>query len=210
MSTIKSIGKHKVQHDDVMNGIDKLMGSEVATVFYSDPPWGQGNISYWQTMNNKMNGADRKEIDYNEFLNQIFGLAKKFAKNLVFIEYGIKWEKDIIDLASKYGLNHIVTTNPIYRSGSRMLPLHLHVFAKKVIELPIGYVESIKDTYGMDTLRKATAPFVKAGDILLDPCCGMGYCAQIAIDNNMVFRGNELNSKRLQKTIARLEKDAKK
>lgn len=38
------------------------------------------------------------------------------------------------------------------------------------------------------------------------PCCGMGFSAQIACDNKMMFRGNELNSKRLEKTKLRLAK----
>ena len=35
--------------------------------------------------------------------------------------------------------------------------------------------------------------------------CGMGYTAQATVDRNMIFRGNELNKKRLDKTIKRLE-----
>jgi hypothetical protein len=34
----------------------------------------------------------------------------------------------------------------------------------------------------------------------------MGYTAQAAIDNGLAFRGNELNAKRLEKTVARLSK----
>jgi hypothetical protein len=207
---IKSIGKHKVQHANVMNGIDKLMEGQLAQIVYSDPPWGQGNLSYWQTMNNKMTGAEKEHVDYNNFLNQIFSIAYKYSKDIVFIEYGIQWEKDIIELGTKHGLKHIGLAHPIYRSGSRMLPLHLHIFAKSNVQLPNGYLDSIKDTYGLETLKRAIKPFVKEGEIILDPCCGMGYCAQMAIDNNMVFRGNELNEKRLSKTINRLEKDAKK
>jgi hypothetical protein len=37
--------------------------------------------------------------------------------------------------------------------------------------------------------------------IVFDPCCGMGYTARAAVAAGMRFRGNELNAKRLQKTI---------
>jgi predicted methyltransferase len=43
--------------------------------------------------------------------------------------------------------------------------------------------------------------------IVLDPMCGMGYTAQAAIKYGLAFRGNELNSVRLQKTIDRLHRD---
>jgi len=36
--------------------------------------------------------------------------------------------------------------------------------------------------------------------------CGMGYTAQATVDRGISFRGNELNKKRLDKTIARLSK----
>jgi len=209
---ITEIGKHKVRHGDVMHLSvpNALMQNDQCQLFYSDPPWGTGNLSYWQTMNAKMNeGAERKSVDLNAFLAQIFNLAKAYTKpdGLIFIEYGVKWEKEILDRAASYGFIHLGTAHPLYRSGSKLLPLHLHVFSKTQINLPNGYLESIRDTYGMDTLRNAVRPFVKQGEVIFDPCCGMGYCAQIAIENNMAFRGNELNHKRLSKTIDRLKRN---
>ena len=42
--------------------------------------------------------------------------------------------------------------------------------------------------------------------ICLDPMCGMGFTAQASINRGMSFYGNELNKKRLEKTILRLKK----
>ena len=142
------------------------------------------------------------------FLNKIFTLASTYIKpdGIVFIEYGVRWEKQIIDLASKYGLKHLATTVPQYKSGSKLLPLHLHLFSKTKQDIPEGYLETIRDTYGYNTLCQAVKPFVSTGEIIFDPCCGMGYSAQLCIDNGMKFRGNELNKKRLDKTIKRLNK----
>jgi 16S rRNA G966 N2-methylase RsmD len=50
---ITDIGIHRVQHGDIMNGLDELMEGDKADFIYSDPPWGQGNLTYWQTMNKK-------------------------------------------------------------------------------------------------------------------------------------------------------------
>ena len=58
----------------------------------------------------------------------------------------------------------------------------------------------------MATLRAAITPFTTAGQTVLDPCCGMGYTAKFALENNLIFRGNEINGKRLQCTIDKLEK----
>ena len=57
---IYNIKNHKVQNADIMQGIDNLMLNEKADFIYSDPPWGQGNLKYWQTMNVKMNNAKRR------------------------------------------------------------------------------------------------------------------------------------------------------
>ena len=69
---ITEIGKHKVQCQDVMYGIDDLMGSDKVDFLYSDPPWGQGNLKYWQTINNRHTGMQRNEIEYNGFLSKYF------------------------------------------------------------------------------------------------------------------------------------------
>ena len=49
----------------------------------------------------------------------------------------------------------------------------------------------------------------KDDGIGMDLCCGMGYTAQACIDNGLTFVGNELNKKRLGKTINRLNKSVK-
>jgi len=209
MKNILTIGKHKVVNGDVMQGIDDLMADEKAQIIYSDPPWGEGNLKYWQTINHRMTGAEVKEVNYNAFINQIFFIAQKYGTGIILIEYGIKWRNDIINIGRKYGLIHLGIANLIYQSGSKFLPLDLHVFSKQELILPDNYLENLKNSYGMETLRKAVTPFAIKDKIILDPCCGMGYTAQIAIETGMSFRGNELNQKRLDKTISRLEKSIK-
>ena len=204
---IKVIGKHKVKHSNVMLGIDDLMAGQKADVMYSDPPWGQGNLNYWQTINKRHTGTTPEEINLDAFINQIFSIAKKHSKGVVFIEYGMKWEKQIISYGESHGLIHIGRATPKYKAGSVFLPLHLHIFHREVVVMPEDYFLSINDTFGIETLRRAIDPFVVPDGIALDPCCGMGYTARIAVENGMAFRGNELNAKRLQKTIDFLEKN---
>ena len=199
--SITEINGHRVRNGNVLDdgAIEAVIQNEKADIMYSDPPWGQGNLNYWQTMNLKMNpdlDVQRKEVPYDDFLNKIFDISARYSNGVVFIEYGVQWEQDILDKAQKYGLKHNATIVTQYLSGSKKLPLHLHIF-NSPIELQPEYLESVKGTHGYATLQAAIKPFVKKGGIVLDPCCGMGYSAQIAIDNGMKFRGNELNWKRL-------------
>ena len=51
MKTIK-IGKHTVSNEDVQNvDFNKLLNGEKAHILYTDPPWGDGNMKYWCTLN---------------------------------------------------------------------------------------------------------------------------------------------------------------
>jgi hypothetical protein len=211
---IKQVGKHQVKHGSLTQGIDDLMKGHQVDVLYSDPPWGQGNISYWQTMNEKDTGKEREpKIELDTFLNVCFSTYQKYAKNLLFLEYGTKWVDMILDKATMHGFECLATITTEYASGSKWYPLHLHILAKnptaemREIASNQAFLKTVEGTHGYDTLRKVTQPFLTKGLTYLDPMCGMGYTAQLAIDNEGTFYGNELNAKRLQKTITRLEKD---
>ena len=112
---ITILGEHKVRHGDIMNGIADLMGNEKADIFYSDPPWGEGNLKYWQTMNVKMNpDAVKKQVDLDLFLNKIFETAAIYSKGIIFIEYGERWAEMVKHKSSIYGLKHICIIKTLY------------------------------------------------------------------------------------------------
>lgn len=208
---ISQIGPHKVQHGDVTNGIKALMGNDKAQIMYSDPPWGNGNIKYWATMNKKMNGEINTPAPLPEFLDAIFDIAQKYVIGFLLIEYGVRWAADIKKRGCDAGFNNCGLVKTQYRSGNRLLPLDLHLFAKTGYQYPDNFVSDVSNTYGYATASKSVAllaPIIKQSNpapIILDPCCGMGYTAQTAIDNGLIFRGNELNQKRLNKTLARFK-----
>ena len=204
---ITQINCHRVQHGNIMNGIAELMGADKADIFYSDPPWGQGNLNYWQTINQRQTGTAPPEIEFNDFVNQIFDTAVQYCKGIILIEYGKAWSNAIIDKGCIRGLNYLGNGELLYKTGSKFRPLDLHAFSiDKALQLPPNYFQNCYHTYGMDTLKAAVTPFTAPGKIILDPCCGMGYTAQMALNTGMCFRGNEINISRLNKTIARLTK----
>jgi hypothetical protein len=213
---IESIGSHRVRHGDVMDriGIADLMGGQGAHIMYSDPPWGSGNLKYWSTMNRKMTGAEIPAPELDEFLDQIFEIASRHVSHYLLIEYGVRWASEILDRAKRAGFRYLCTTETRYRAGSKMLPLHSHAFVRTSVDLvlPEGYSGNLRDRHGYDCVKATVGPLVEqlrplvGTPILLDPCCGMGYAAQAAIDFGAIFRGNEINRARLDKTIARLQR----
>lgn len=206
---ITEIGKHRVQCSDVMNGIDNLMRGEVADFIYSDPPWGQGNLKYWQTINKRHTGREPNQINYEEWLPLYFGILNRYAKDVAVIEYGVGWRDDIIHMTQEAGFCHHGVIVSFYRGGKGVLPLDIHVLSKSGgVTIPDGLEASIADKVGYKVVQAMFDSFCpKDAQLILDPMCGMGYTAQAAIDRGLSFRGNELNEKRLGKTIERLKKD---
>ena len=183
---------------------------------YSDPPWGEGNIKYWASINKRHTGQEIEPASLPSFLGAVFGAARDFCDGYLLIEYGTRWRKEIIALGEQHGFDFHGQVDLRYRSGAKLLPLDLIMFARPGVNYPAGYKRSVEGTHGYKTLQMAFHPLAeivkKAGNlpsIALDPCCGMGYTAQAAIDTGLAFRGNELNAKRLEKTKARLLKTLK-
>lgn len=186
------------------------MGSDMADLMYSDPPWGEGNIKYWATMNQKMTGELVQPAPLVTFLDSIFSIAQRYVTSYLLIEYGVRWRDMIQQRGVQAGFTPVSIIDILYRGGGKLLPLDMHVFTRGPQPLPAGYVEGVAGSHGYDCVSRAVRPLAgllrspERTPILLDPCCGMGYMAQAAVDNGMAFRGNELNHVRLQKTIARL------
>ncbi len=168
---IQRINDSVVRHGDVMLEMDEYLSQALegkkARYFYSDPPWGEGNLKYWQTINFKMNRVAPKSVDLGAFLHQIFRLASTYCSGIVWIEYGVRWRDEIKTLGESYGLKHIGRADIVYTSQN--LPLDLHVFvpqgSKEV--LPSDYFQRVNGTKGFKTLQAAVQGVVVPGRLLL-------------------------------------------
>jgi hypothetical protein len=211
MSGVKTIGIHRVKNSDVYLGIDDLMNGQAADICYSDPPWGTGTLKYWGKINQKMNDTISEPIctDVEQFLDKVLSIAKKHTKGFVVIEYGIKWQDRVIFYAQKNGLHYCTKVQTLYDSRAKKLPLinlFFHTEEKKKIDVSkLNNLAGYQVVYETFKLLNASLSCKK----VLDFCCGMGYTAQASIDNNLQFFENELNKKRLDKTIDRLTKNKK-
>lgn len=207
INMITNIKNHKVQCQDIMLGIDNLMSDEKADFVYSDPPWGQGNLKYWQTINKRHTGKEPNSIDYSKFLPHYFELVHKYAKDVIVIEYGVGWRNDIIKVSSDAGFIHGGCCTSLY-SASKLLPLDVHVMSKSGnYKIDDEFADGCLKLRGLNLVKFVfTKMLPKDASIVLDPMCGMGYTAQATVDLGLSFRGNELNEKRLEKTIKRLQK----
>lgn len=209
---ITRIGQHRVRHGNIYEReeMDRFIGDDRADLFYSDPPWGTGNLKFWDTTNKKMN-ADAKDYDYgfdvDKFLDVVIGSAVRYTDGFVVIEYGKRWVEKLVAQADQKGLFYCNRVETLYKGGGKLLPLDVVVFhTRRGMSIPllnayhtVGY-KTVKTVFSI--LRPMIGAHTPIG---MDLCCGMGFTAQACIDSGMRFIGNELNVKRLQKTIDRLK-----
>ena len=209
MGEIFQVGPHRVRHGDVYDDLGELLCGNKADYFYSDPPWGEGNLKYWQTMNHKMNGAEKKDVNLATFLDRVIEVSIDHTTDdaVIFFEYGCRWHDQFCKVAEEHGLRHIVSTEMVY--GSADNPVMSIVFDKKgTHKPPEGYQSRVYHTKGYKSLLAVMEPYTASGGSILDPCCGLGYTAKYAVEHNLTFYGNELNMKRLERTIERLRAGA--
>lgn len=210
---VEKIGLHRIRHGDLVDGISGLMAGDAASFVYSDPPWGAGNLAYWQTMNQKMTGQDPRPTDLGAFLPAFFGAVRDHTTEdaLVFVEYGQRWRGQIRDFVKTFGFEVRGLASPVY--GRKPRPLDLWALARPGRRLwseagREAWQASVNGTTGYGTLLAATESVAEEmrGAILLDPCCGLGYSARLAVQRGAIFYGNELNAARLDKTRLKLVK----
>jgi hypothetical protein len=205
MDKITQVGPHRLKVGSVSEGLADLMGSDMADVFYSDPPWGEGLVKMFETMNLKSTGAAKEGLSLDSFNKHFFEAIRRYARNLVAIEYGFKFEKEVPMWAAAYGLNHAATL-PCFYDGKKMRPMHLHVFyLHEPIEVPATLAAEIQATQGSAMVLAFLRHFGRPGQVVLDPCAGLGATtARASCQAGMVFRGNELNAARAARAVAQL------
>lgn len=208
MNVIWNVNKHILRNGDMMSFDLSELTERKANFIYSDPPWGEGNLKYWQTMNKKMNGVEPKEVNYEAFIKKFFEICHKSLTDdgVVFMEYGPRWREDVEACARAHGFALRKLYTPQYRAGKGMLPLDLFVFTRSANANSYVWPEEsvVNKTHGYATLDKVFSTMkTDSSMLLLDPCCGMGYSAKLALSRGMTFVGNELNYKRLEKTRSR-------
>jgi hypothetical protein len=200
---IKQIGVHRVRCGDIFDDLGELFMGEKADLFYCDPPW--GNLNYWQTLNAKMTGAKKKDTDLAKFLLRLATVAYENTSDdaVVFVEYGMKWKDQLSSMFVDFGFAKIGEGTMAYGSPKR--PNAVLVFDKHGShDAGCWWGARVDGMSGYAAVCAAVEPFSEDGMTICDPCCGLGYTARFAVEHNLRFFGNELNAKRLEKTIARL------
>lgn len=165
-----------------------LMRGEIADIVYSDPPWGQGNLVYWRTHN-----GERVEVDWRAFMRKFCRLVVTNSKPSahIFIEMGLRWVDDVAREMASLGRPEAGRWRVLY--GNPKLPNSLWYSGP-------GTPVNVTGLSGVEMTTRALRSVAIPGALVLDPCCGKGMTARVAMRLGMRFVGNELNPKRLEFT----------
>ncbi len=203
---ITIIGPHKVNCGSLVSGeVDQMLAGETVAVFYSDPPWGDGNLAYWKTMAKKMTGQDLAQVNHDQMYDRIMELIAKHVRGWVFVETGLRWRDYVVQRFLNGNLGAIATFRLQYGSGAKLYD-NVLVCGSTVPANPLSDAFNPSGLRGAKLVQYVVGSVARSGGLVLDPCCGMGYTAKAAVAAGMRFAGNELNQARLDKTIAFLRK----
>ena len=195
---ITTIGNHKITCQSIESPeVDAMLSGEKVRVLYSDPPWGDGNMKYWVTMNKKMTGKAFSPLSYDQLLTRIEQLIDRYVDGFVFIETGPRWVDQLLQRFERryFGVQSV----SMKYSGKHVCWL-VGASTSRAYKYPADF-QALGKLTGAPVPRTAVGAVSVPNGIVLDPCCGMGYTARAAVAAGMRFRGNEFNAKRLQKTI---------
>lgn len=199
---ISKIGPHRLLCADITidGAIDVLMDGARADVIYSDPPWGPGNQQYWHTMRER---GSTPRTDWKKFLDAFAAVCANHRTSdaPVFVEMGLRWTGDLDQAMEVVGLPLVERWGILYGPKKKPLPNTVAAYGSlpPVFELP-------DPPHGEPVTRAILGAAVNHGDIVLDPCTGLGMTARCATKAGGMFYGCEMNAARMERTASWLRR----
>lgn len=183
------IGPHRLLCGDVTTGaVGRLMGDELADVVYSDPPWGPGLLRWFYT-----HAKIDCQATWGSFLAAFCAAVATHRKPAapVFVEMGHAWTDDLAAAMLAVGIAESARWRVSYGSPKRESVLWYS--GAPLAGDPTGLHGRAVPMWALSRVMQACA-------VVLDPCCGKGTTAAVTKRLGGVFRGAELNPKRLAAT----------
>ena len=202
--------KHRLSQRSIEKvDMNYLLEGKKANVFYSDPPWSDGNLRYWNTMRNKNTGTTETNVlSLKEMTNKVRDIIRNNVDGYVILETGNKAIDFQVEIL-KPVVHNIQIFDVFYKSGSVWKPNKILVS-----------VTNPKYKFNLDLTGIKCDGFVlpdlilnhvaKEGDLVIDPFMGLCNTGMASIKNGMVFAGNEFNSSRYDKALKSLTRYFKK
>lgn len=161
---------------------------------YSDPPWGEGLAKMFRTMN----GQKGVDPQYPKLLEAWADVATGAEKG-VFGEMGSdpRWRNDLVGPMSKRGWSKVKEYEVTYNSGKPSLVQYfVPARAGQIYRIP----RNLSGLTGA-TLVKTAMSIMSPGEVVVDPCLGLGHTLRAGHAMGVHVLGMELNPNRLKSCL---------
>lgn len=169
-------------------------------LYYTDPPWNNGNVKMFYTMLKKQTGLQKQPPPVSDLIGSVLRIAEnKLSKNgVLIIETTVHEKTAILECVKKTNLQDAGEYQNYYKMGGVIRPYECRVFVRNN---PNDFAGKFKGGMaGFDFLKSAID--LLAPNTFLDTSAGLGLITGEAIKKSVPFvYGFELNSSRLQKAI---------
>lgn len=154
-------------------------------LFYSDLPWEDRMVKWFQTQLRKDTGLE-VDNNINGILSQVAKLADK--NKPAFLEYSVKGTERVIDIMQQYGHRHQQTIKGFYNKNK---PLHIITFNNNVT-IPDGLA-------GGELIKKCINSINPK--VVFDAFAGIGFTCKWVKETGADYIGYELNPERFKRLI---------
>lgn len=200
--------KHKIIQSNIKDStIDQHLSTHYPNgvdFCYTDPPWGSGNLKYWQTMNKKATMTEAELIDQEILEKRVVDVITKNVNNYAFIVYGVREANSLID---KFKSNDKVTDvqyyEKTYNSGNK--PMKNCVICVTLNNAPRRDFSALENLHGLKGLHHVCNLFKNEYKTVLEMFVGIGYYLKVLDKYGFEVVGNELNKARLTKALSKVK-----
>lgn len=192
---IFSAGPHRFACADIeKDNVCKLLNiPKKIYMVYSDPPWNQGNARMWRTIS-KIDGEIGRKVEWNNFVNKFCITINRSRPDHIFIEMGVRQSSGFTSSAINNGL-------PQFRDEWNVFYNYIHPNKLLYFSNIDGFTGNPEGLKNEPMTKYVFDHISKQGEVVFDPCTGLGMTARMAHKFGMIFYGNELNPLRLKKTL---------
>ena len=186
-----------------------LLKGEKARIFYSDPPWSDGNLKYWNTMRNKMSGTNETNVvTLDDMTKAIRNIISNHVDGYVVLETGkaaLNFQRKLLESV----VHNIKVFDVFYKSGSKWLP---NVVLVGVTNPSYKFDVNLTGIQcdGFVLPDKIFGAVAKENDLVIDPFMGLCNTGKACMKHKLRFAGNEFNKVRYDKAINNLNYSIKK
>jgi hypothetical protein len=169
---------------------------DLVDLTYCDPPWSAAIATGFRT-----SAGDPRKVDFKALLSNLLHLVGNVTNGDVWMEMGLPFSAKFEELAREAGAELTYQANITYY-GERPCKLYGLAWDRDRLPIPPMGLDGLDDE---DTpahiIQTRTAP----GDVVFDPCLGLGATLRGAEEHGRRCLGMELNPKRLAAALSRVE-----